>query len=75
MHIEEKNYISPINSEQNESKGYLKMDTIFSDNELQVEHIDFDWHELDENVTEVKENTESAAGIKFIFVILISFKH
>ncbi|XP_034179897.2 uncharacterized protein LOC117604177 [Osmia lignaria lignaria] len=64
MHIEEKNYISSINSEQNESKGFLKMDTIFSDNELQVEHIDFDWHELDENVTEVKENTESTAVTK-----------
>ncbi|XP_003705952.3 uncharacterized protein LOC100877746 isoform X1 [Megachile rotundata] len=64
IHIEDKNYISTINSEKIESKDFIKMDTIFSNNELQVEHIDFDWKDLDENVTEIKENTENTAVTK-----------
>ncbi|XP_076173983.1 uncharacterized protein LOC143149958 isoform X2 [Ptiloglossa arizonensis] len=65
MHVEDKNCISSIDSE-NGLKGIIKIDGIFSNNKLQVQNItqpiDFKWKEVDENVTKIKEKTESTTG-------------
>ncbi|CAK9824381.1 Zinc finger protein 358 [Anthophora retusa] len=59
MHVEENNFFSLIECEKNESKKSITTNSIFSDNNLQVQNADFKWKEVNENITEVKENTEN----------------
>lgn len=66
MNGEEKECISLIESERSDSKDFIKMGSIFSENKLQVQNIiqsiDFEWSEIDENVAEAEENTERSVG-------------
>lgn len=73
IHVGEKNCISLLDSEI-ESENSAKTES--ADNRLQIRNIDFKWAKVDENITEIKENTKDIAGdILFIilFIINISF--
>ena len=69
LKIEEKNCISLLDSEI-ESKNSAKAES--ADNRLQIGNIDLKWKKMDENVTEIKENTKDNTG-DILFIINISF--
>ncbi|XP_026674004.1 zinc finger protein 436-like isoform X2 [Ceratina calcarata] len=60
VHVDERSFVSLIDSRTSDSKNSMKSDPIFSENGLQT--IDLKWKEADKNVTEVEENTENTAG-------------
>lgn len=59
IHVREKNCISLLDSEI-ESENSAKAE--FPDNRLQIGNIDFKWKKVNENITEIKENTKDIAA-------------
>ena len=65
IHVGEKSCISLLDSEI-ESENSVKAES--ADNRLQIRNIDFKWAKVDENITEIKENTKDIAGDIHYFI-------